>query len=298
MLVFIDESGDAGFKLDKGSTPIFVAAMVIFATAEDAARTAEAIENSRARQLHKPEFKFSKCSDDIRDEFCRTVARCPFSIRAIAVRKEVIYSPRLKADKERFYEYFVKQMMAWDGGMLRDARVIIDGSGDRSFRRDLNSALRRRMAEGAIRDVRFKDSHRDVLVQLADMCAGAIARSYRKDRHTPHRLADAARPHQRYLGLRLTNRKGRHEGRPDRRGPTSYSRRNRARTPYGDSSACRGDFAPSIWLNRDKMSRTRSRFDADLQIRSARSPAPSAYPTAAKCGCGCCHLCLRTGPLR
>lgn len=32
------------------------------------------------------------------------------------------------------------------------------------------------------RDVRFKDSKSDVLVQLADMCAGAIARSYRKDR--------------------------------------------------------------------------------------------------------------------
>jgi hypothetical protein len=31
MLVFIDESGDPGFKLDSGSSPVFVAAMVIFA---------------------------------------------------------------------------------------------------------------------------------------------------------------------------------------------------------------------------------------------------------------------------
>lgn len=30
MLVFIDDSGDAGFKLDKGSTPFFVIACVIF----------------------------------------------------------------------------------------------------------------------------------------------------------------------------------------------------------------------------------------------------------------------------
>jgi hypothetical protein len=30
MLVFIDESGDPGFKLDGGSSPVFVAAMVIF----------------------------------------------------------------------------------------------------------------------------------------------------------------------------------------------------------------------------------------------------------------------------
>jgi hypothetical protein len=32
LLIFIDESGDAGFKLDKGASPIFVLAMVAFAT--------------------------------------------------------------------------------------------------------------------------------------------------------------------------------------------------------------------------------------------------------------------------
>ena len=30
MLVFIDESGDAGFKLDRGSTNVFAVAMVVF----------------------------------------------------------------------------------------------------------------------------------------------------------------------------------------------------------------------------------------------------------------------------
>ena len=29
MLVFIDDSGDPGFKLDRGSTPVFVIACVI-----------------------------------------------------------------------------------------------------------------------------------------------------------------------------------------------------------------------------------------------------------------------------
>ena len=30
MLVFIDESGDPGFKLGRGSSPVFVVAMVVF----------------------------------------------------------------------------------------------------------------------------------------------------------------------------------------------------------------------------------------------------------------------------
>ena len=187
MLVFIDESGDPGFKTDDGASPIFVVAMVIFKNGDDAAAAMQAIENSEARRIHKPEFKFSKCCDDVRDAFFQAVRGLPFRVRAIVVSKNVIYSPRLRADKDRFYEYFVKQMMQHDNGVLKDARVVIDGSGDREFRQNLNAALRRRLGEGVIKDVRFKESHRDVLIQLADMCAGAVARSYRTDRKDPWR---------------------------------------------------------------------------------------------------------------
>ncbi len=182
MLVFIDESGDPGFKIARGASPIFVAVMVIFEKNEHAAATQGAIEQSAARRFHSAEFSFTKCGFRARDLFFESIQQCPFTVRAIVVRKERIYSPRLKADKDKFYEYFVKCMMQYDNDLLRDARVVIDGSGDREFRRNLHSALRRRLGSGVIKDIRFKHSHQDVLLQLADMCAGAIARSYRTDR--------------------------------------------------------------------------------------------------------------------
>ena len=184
MLVFIDKSGNPGFKVEKGASPIFVAAMVIFATSEAAAETQSTIVKSEARRLlHKSrEFKFNKCSNEIRDLFFEAVSPCAFTVRAIVVEKELIHSPRLKTSREGFYEYFVKQMMKHDDGVLCDAKVAIDGSGDRAFRRDLNAALRRRLGKGAIKGVRFKDSESDLLIQLADMCVGAIARSCRTNR--------------------------------------------------------------------------------------------------------------------
>src|SRR5438552_3804159 len=118
MLVFIDESGDPGFKLEKGASPVFVAVMVIFEEDKHGAVTQRVIEQSKARRAHKPEFKFSKCSDEVRDLFFDAVRNCPFKVRAIVVRKEVIHSPRLKRNKERFYEYFVKSMMNYDSGIL------------------------------------------------------------------------------------------------------------------------------------------------------------------------------------
>lgn len=182
MLVFIDESGDAGFKTDRGSSPVFVAAMVIFADKESAAATQTVIAASEARRIHKGEFKFSKTRDDVRDLFFQTVASCPFTVRAIVVQKAVIYSAHLKTDKETFYEFFVKQMIRHDNDQLNEARVVIDGSGDRQFRQNLGAALRKRGRQGAVKSCKFSDSKNDPLVQLADMCVGAIARSFREDR--------------------------------------------------------------------------------------------------------------------
>ena len=194
MLVYIDESGDAGFKVDRGSSPVFVAAMVMFDTADDAALARDLIRGSAARLIHKGEFKFSKSRDEVRDRFFRAIVTAPFRVRAIVVEKAVIRSAHLQTDKENFYEFFVKQMLRNDNGRLSDAKVIIDGSGDREFRRKLSTAIRRKVRDGAVRDCRFSDSKTDPLIQLADMCAGAIARSFRADRQDAHRWRDMLRP--------------------------------------------------------------------------------------------------------
>lgn len=181
MLVFIDESGDPGFKVARGSSPVFVAAMVIFDGGEQARHADEVIRGALTELGVSPEFKFNKCDDRVKDGFFSRARACAFSVRAIVIRKDIIYSPHLRTEKASFYNYFVRQMLTHDAGALNNAKVVIDGSGDREFRRALAGYLRRGLA-GKLRDVRFGRSHRDPLLQLADMCAGAIARSYRTDR--------------------------------------------------------------------------------------------------------------------
>jgi hypothetical protein len=181
MLVFIDESGDAGFKVDRGSTAVFAAAMVVFDSVDDALRTDRKIEQALADLRAYPEFKFNKSREEVRDGFFAAVADCKFCVRAIVVRKDVIYSDRLRDRKEEFYRFFVKSMVQHDGGLLKNAKVIIDGSGERLFRQDLQRHIKHHSG-GSVKTVKFADSHRDRLVQLADMAVGAIARSFRKDR--------------------------------------------------------------------------------------------------------------------
>ena len=188
MLVLIDESGDAGFKLARGSTQHFIVAMVIFDDFKEAERASDIIEAARTTLRIRTEFKFNKCSGQVKDGFFAMVAPCKFTVRAIVVDKAKIYSENLREHKEMFYNFFVKSLLQHDHNALVGARVKIDGSGDREFKRELAAYLKRESTGRTIVSVKFVESHRDNLIQLADMVAGAIARSYRiDDRNEPDR---------------------------------------------------------------------------------------------------------------
>jgi hypothetical protein len=181
VFVFIDESGDPGFKVAKGSSQLFVVGMVIFQERE-AAQKAQACIDKVAKELgHKPEFKFSSCRSGVRDGFFSQVCKQDFNVRALVVDKTVIWSENLRTRTDRFYNYFIQLMLKHHGGALHRAHIIIDGSGSREFQMNLKTYLRQQVPFGTIAEVRMRNSKSDRLLQLADMCVGAIYRAHRKD---------------------------------------------------------------------------------------------------------------------
>jgi hypothetical protein len=177
MLVFIDESGCPGFKLTKGSDPVFALGMVIFDDGEAAASTDAVVRALHATIPHRPEFKFSKTSSDVRSKFFAAVRDCPFTTYSVVVRKNLVYSHTLRTDHDKFYNYFLRLLI--DSSIdLSEARIRLDGSGGRTFERALKTYLRKQSTV-RVADFRMVDSERDQLAQLADMCVGALARSYR-----------------------------------------------------------------------------------------------------------------------
>jgi hypothetical protein len=190
MLVFIDESGDPGFELAKGSTPYFVVAMVIFETTDAAEEARLKIMDLAAEYGIKPEFKFNKSRNLVRDAFFTRLSNCRFKVRAIIVEKQFIRAIGLRENKESFYKFFLRQLVQHDGGMLNNAKLVIDGSGDREFKSQLMKYLRRSLDPSIMARVDLKDSVRDSLIQLADMCAGAIGRSCRADKADASRWRD------------------------------------------------------------------------------------------------------------
>jgi Protein of unknown function (DUF3800) len=199
LLIFIDESGDPGFKLGRGSTSHFVVAMVIFDKNEDAELTAKVIKEALIELKIKPEFKFNQSRNFIRDEFFNKLKKCKFRVRALVVDKEKIYSKNLREDDEKFYNYFVRLLIDFQELKLNDVSIKIDGSGDREFKKELNRYLRSQVKSNLKLKIELVDSSKNYLIQLADMVAGAIAKSY------PNQIRQANNSWKQSLGNKIEN---------------------------------------------------------------------------------------------
>ncbi len=192
MLVFIDDSGDAGFKLNRGSTEYFVISAVVFDDNLEAEKTAVAIKELR-RNLgfsDKIEFKFNKSRKDVREKFLHAVNKFDFRIRSLVVDKKLIRSEELKNNKDSFYSYMIKTLLKYSNKSILEASIKIDGSGDRTFRRSFTSYLRKQLNSKQtkiIKQCRLVNSKNNVLIQMADMIAGSVRRN-RDIKKTDHAI--------------------------------------------------------------------------------------------------------------
>ena len=183
MLIFIDDSGDPGFKFNKGSTKFFVISLIIFDDELEAEKTAVAIKDLK-RTLNFPddmEFKFFRSSNNVRKEFLQTVNFFKFRVRSLVIDKTLVRSEELRGNKNSFYAYAIKTVLKYSDKTVSSAKIKIDGSGDRIFRKSFLSYLKRELSSGhkrIIQNCKIVNSSGNVLIQMADMIAGSVRRSY------------------------------------------------------------------------------------------------------------------------
>lgn len=184
MLVFIDDSGDPGFKVEKGSSVVFVIVLVIFDDDLEAEKTAVEIKQLK-RDLKFPddvEFKFHQSRIQVKRKFLQKVSGYKFRIRAIAVKKENIRSPFLTSNKESFYNYIVMQVLRNSRKNIKKAKLKFDKRGEKRIRDNLRVYLSRELdnkSSHIFEDLKFVDSKTNVLIQFADMVAGTIGAFYK-----------------------------------------------------------------------------------------------------------------------
>jgi hypothetical protein len=156
LLVFVDESGDTGLKLEKGSNKFFTVTLVLFEDNDEALACDQRIQ--------------------------------------LVISKKGLWGPGF-AYKESFYKYTCSLVFENAKPYLSSATVVVDKSGSRDFRAQLARYLKIRTNQEKdqrfIKKVKMERSKSNNLIQLADMVSGAVVRSLdkgKKDRNGLHPL--------------------------------------------------------------------------------------------------------------
>ena len=188
MLVFIDESGDPGWKIKRGSSRFFIISLVIFNDQREALNCDRRINLLRKKLGWNAngEFHFKRNSNKVRRMFLTEVARDVFFYYGIIINKDPI---KLWGDgfknKQSFYKYACNLVFQNAQSQLEDSVVVIDESGNLAFKRQLAKYLRAKLnteKKRIVKRVKMQRSRSNNLLQLADYVAGAINRSVQKKR--------------------------------------------------------------------------------------------------------------------
>ena len=183
--VFIDDSGDAGMKLEQGSSKYIVMAACVFYSRKSIVEFLSVIDTLRSRHTshektirYKREFKYSKTKLALKDEYFNAIKNCNFYVRVIFIDKNDLYSPHLRSNPEDLKMYMIKQVLTQTRGKITRAKVIIDGKDKRAFGFSGGAEYLRKTVNSKnhhpIQSAEFADSKDNELIQLADMIAGAV----------------------------------------------------------------------------------------------------------------------------
>jgi len=180
--VYIDDTGDPG--LTKSSSSHFIVAAVVVVGADELSRISAIIDGYRKElgwaELH--EFKFNSTKKIIVAKLIDRVSVCCYTAYAMVLDKDEISVSRDIIDKDSLYYYVVKELLL--KLQLESPEILIDGRIGKRYIQKVRTYLRKKLKESGVADckIKFLDSRKSSLIQLADIVAGSISRSYQSDK--------------------------------------------------------------------------------------------------------------------
>ncbi|MDR2538986.1 MAG: DUF3800 domain-containing protein [Bifidobacteriaceae bacterium] len=179
-LVFIDDSGDPGFKLGGGSSDFFVIAAVIFDSVDDANKLREKIRECKKhlRLVENYELKFYSTKKRYVTYILKNTTSIPFRVETMVIDKSNFRIGEYDVGHMSLYYFTIRELLL--KSKLFDAFVVLDGKNESTYRRDVKSYIRNQLNTNSrrVRQIRFVDSKSEALIQFADLVVGSVRRSY------------------------------------------------------------------------------------------------------------------------
>jgi hypothetical protein len=181
-LALMDESGDAGMKINKGSSALFTIGLVLFqedSHAEGCRASIQALRPELGMKLHgkAAEFHFASTTPEHREVFLSKVAGFSFQFFTATITKARL-SGRTWHKKE--YMYQRAGTLALDQALkdMLEAKLVFDATSSKKFDWDFLRFLKKHAGfyerVPVIKETQRLDSYKDDLLQLIDLICGAV----------------------------------------------------------------------------------------------------------------------------
>lgn len=175
-IMFVDESGDLGRATVSDGYFVMVGVVV---NAEEADVVNVTMNELRERigWHDEMEFKFAKTRGSILQSLARTVSRCDYLVYAIIVNKESYGGKNVRL----LYNQVLVELVRLAG--QNDLKIVIDGKAGKKYRKNTATYVRQKLSdEYRIKGIKYRESQKENILQLADLFAGYIHNKVTKGR--------------------------------------------------------------------------------------------------------------------
>lgn len=177
--IYIDDSGDAGIK--GSNTENLIIAAIVIKNEECKALLTEAIDSYRHNigWNELDEFKFAKTRKELIVGLINSILNFDFKSYIVVLDKKTVDLSKLPKDPLPIYKNVLDELLNKIGNT--NQIITIDGKFSKKYGMKIRVSLRQSLRSKGVVDtkIRFVDSRKDSLIQLADIIAGSVARSYK-----------------------------------------------------------------------------------------------------------------------
>jgi late competence protein required for DNA uptake (superfamily II DNA/RNA helicase) len=167
MLVFIDESGDGGYKFEKGSSLFLVFVAIIFKNSKDADILNIEIERYKTKNkiTGGKELKHSKLNKKQKLFLSNLFKKHNLNVKTYFYKKD------LNNKVDNLYKMILEKFLKEHEKDFQDKTIFIDGKQDKIFLKSFKTEITC-TTKISTKNIKFVNSKTNNLIQLADFIAG------------------------------------------------------------------------------------------------------------------------------
>jgi Protein of unknown function (DUF3800) len=177
---FIDESGNHSLNTDKEGTSKYFIVLAILVRVDVLEELRNEIEALRVKYFKNSEIKSNKLSDDRREKIFNDLSEIDFKFYAVAVNKQAIKKDSGLRYHKSFIKYANNRLYESLLSNFSDITIRADGHGNAEFIESFKKYIENKnypdlFSESNLEIVNSED---EILVQLADLIVGTLAKLY------------------------------------------------------------------------------------------------------------------------